>query len=483
MKRYRRLPVRIRLAVISAGLTFAILALFAVVIAVFGARQVRSEFDDELNATTADLQQKLVKQSLNGPLVINDPNAVDAATVGRGVIWIFLQGEAPIKTPKAPSLGAPEPGVHNYRDYRVVARPIPGVAPGRIAGHIQYAKPRDGVEHTVARIQLFLAIGVVAGTVLAFFAGLALARRAMSPIADLTNAARGIARTRNPAVSLPKPEADDEIADLATTLEEMLHALDEARADTEGALTRQREFVADASHELRTPLTSILANLEMLEEELDGERREMAESALRSSRRMRRLVADLLLLARADAGRATMTEMLDLGEVVGEAAAEAAPVAAGQSLSVQLPDGNGGGPLVNGVRDDLHRLVLNLVENALTHTPPGTAVQVRLTEENDWAVLTIADAGPGIPPELRERIFDRFVRGEAESAGGGSGLGLAIVRAVAERHGGSVEVADRDGGGAEFTVRLPLAPAGAAPPADQTSTTTGSTIGRRLSLS
>ena len=152
-------------------------------------------------------------------------------------------------------------------------------------------------------MKLFLGLGVLGGAALALLAGLATARRAMEPIAELTDAAREIERTRNPSLQIPRPEADDEVAELATTLESMLHALDEARTETEAALLRQREFVADASHELRTPLTSVLANLELLEETLDGEHREAAASALRSSRRMRRLVADLLLLARADAGR------------------------------------------------------------------------------------------------------------------------------------------------------------------------------------
>ena len=453
----RRLPVRIRLAVVSAGLTFAILALFAVVVGVFGEHQVRSEFDEELKATTADLQNKLIKPGLNGPLVIEDKQAVEAATGARGVIWIFLRGEPPVMTRGAPSLGAPNPGIHDYGEYRVVARSIPWIN-GRVEGHIQYAKPRDGVNHTVARIRLFLALGVVGGTFLAFFAGMTLARRAMRPIVNLTKAAGEIARTRNPAVSLPKPEVEDEVADLANTLEEMLHALDEARTETEAALARQREFVADASHELRTPLTSILANLELLETELeDGDGQDMASSALRSSRRMRRLVADLLLLARADAGRAGMSELLDLSEVVTDAAAEAAPVAAGHRVGIDLPEGNGGGPFVNGVRDDLHRLALNLIENALAHTPPETDVTVRVASHGGDAVLTVSDAGPGISPELRERIFNRFVRGDSEGAGGGSGLGLAIVRAVAMRHGGDVGVVESDGGGAEFVVRIPLA--------------------------
>jgi len=184
----------------------------------------------------------------------------------------------------------------------------------------------------------------------------------------------------------------------------------------------------------------------------------MASSALRSSRRMRRLVADLLLLARVDAGRGGLRENVDLARVVGEAAAEAAPVVAGHGLTIDLPNGDTRGPIVEGVSDDLHRLALNLIENALAHTPPGTDVRVRLSADGDVAVLEVDDAGPGIPPDMRERIFDRFVRGPGDSGGGGSGLGLAIVRAVTEQHEGSVEVAASEAGGARFVVRLPAVP-------------------------
>ena len=119
----------------------------------------------------------------------------------------------------------------------------------------------------------------------------------------------------------------------------MLHALDEARGETEAALLRQREFVADASHELRTPLTSVLANLELLEETLTGEHREAAASALRSSRRMRRLVADLLLLARADAGREPPRRVVDLSDVVAAAASELEPVAGDHEISIEAHQG------------------------------------------------------------------------------------------------------------------------------------------------
>ncbi len=218
-------------------------------------------------------------------------------------------------------------------------------------------------------------------------------------------------------------------------------------------LVRQREFVADASHELRTPLTSVLANLEFLAETLEGEQADAASSALRSSRRMRRLVQDLLLLARADAQRVAPHEPLDLGRVVVEAAAELEPVAEGHGISVDAPR-----VIVDGARDELHRLVLNLLENAVKHTPPGTSVRATVTERDGRAEIEVEDDGPGISPDLRDRVFERFVRGSGDR-GGSFGLGLAIVRAVAASHGGTVRLAQpEDGRGARFVVTLPAVP-------------------------
>jgi signal transduction histidine kinase len=232
----------------------------------------------------------------------------------------------------------------------------------------------------------------------------------------------------------------------------MLRELGAAREETEATLDRQRSFVADASHELRTPLTSILANLELLEAELAGEQREMAESALRSSKRMRRLVGDLLLLARADAGRQVPHSPVDLSAVAHEAAQEAGALSSDHPVSLDLP-----GPVaIEGVADDLHRLAGNLVENALIHTAPGTPVTVSVRREGDSAVLEVADRGPGVPAGMRERVFERFARGSGDTTRiAGSGLGLAIVKAVADAHGGKVELLDAAGGGARFVVTLP----------------------------
>jgi signal transduction histidine kinase len=293
---------------------------------------------------------------------------------------------------------------------------------------------------------------------LASLAGLTIASRAMQPIASLTATAREIASTRDTTRQMPQPQADDEVGELAQTLEQMLRSLDAARTEREGAMQKQREFVADASHEMRTPLTSVIANLELLQvslsQPLGSEEREIVDSALRSSRRMSRLVADLLLLARADAGRGSERSDCDLSEIVGDAATEIAPVAGDRSLEVS----NGAPVPIRGNRDELHRMVINLLDNAVRHTEDEGPIEVRATVDDGAARIQVADDGPGIPAEMREDVFERFVRGAGPAdtiTGGGTGLGLAIVRAVAESHGGRVSADASSLGGALISVSLP----------------------------
>jgi signal transduction histidine kinase len=203
---------------------------------------------------------------------------------------------------------------------------------------------------------------------------------------------------------------------------------------------------------------------------------------------MRRLVGDLLLLARADAKRDQPRRSTDLGDVLMEAAGELGPVADEHDLTIEADSA-----VVSGVRDDLHRMTLNLIENAIRHTPPGTHVRASSTTGENCAVMVVEDDGPGIPPELQQRIFERFVRG-GRDGGRGSGLGLAIVRAVAESHGGTVTLEQpASGRGTRFLIRMPLEvepahveesePSATTNGAAQTSTTTGSTIGRRRNRS
>jgi signal transduction histidine kinase len=380
-----------------------------------------------------------------------------ASPADHTVIRIFaLGGSAIAQEPqRAPSFGPPKAEARTIHDYRVLSRTaVVRLANGEPIGQVivQYARGVSDTEATVKRVELLLLLGVFVGTGLALLAGVMIARRAMAPIAELTSTAAEIARTRDPSRGVPQPRADDEVAELARTLEGMLHELDAARGEMESVLARQRRFVADASHELRTPLTSVLANLELLAESLQGDEGDAARSALRSSQRMRRLVADLLLLARTDVGRVVTREPCDLAEIVVEAAGELGPVSVEHEIVLDVHPAT-----VEAARDELHRLTINLLENALRHTPPGTKISVRTAADAGQAALIVEDDGPGVPPELAGTLFERFVRGSGDR-GGSFGLGLAIVRAVSESHGGTVVLeASKLGSGARFVVRLPLA--------------------------
>jgi two-component system, OmpR family, sensor kinase len=463
VSRFTRLPIRWRLALTSATLTFLILAAFALVVGAFTARQVHDHFDDDLRATIGDLLTRVRPRQV-GPTTQIPTNAIAPSAAGGAALRIVSADGSVVKAvPRGVQLGSPLVSLQDVGEYRVISRPIFIQQQQAPVGFLQYAKPRETTNATIARIRLFLGAGVIGGALLALLAGLAVARRAMEPVQLLTNAAKEIARTRDAAVTLPRPIAEDEVANLSRTLSEMLRELNAARTELESLLLRQREFVADASHELRTPLTSILANLELLDAELQGEEQEMVQSALRSSRRMRGLVSDLLLLARADARRERVREPVDLAGVIRAAAGEAAPLAAGHDLGVDVDDGL----IVEGWRDDLHRLVLNLIENALRHTPPGTDVRASAhAPDPDHVRIVVEDEGPGLPPEIRDRAFERFVRGGGDG-GRGSGLGLAIVSAVAEGHGGTVAYEERLNGGARFIVTLPTQPVAPTPPQPQ----------------
>jgi two-component system, OmpR family, sensor kinase len=493
---FDRLPIRTRLAVASALLTFAILFAFALVVGSLTVHRIRSDFNHEVAAATSDLagllQVEVTGNYAEGFGIRVDTDLNKLASSEHAVVRILFPSGRLLKS----TSGAPDLGLANEADvdgYRVHTQPVglDAAIGGTIV--VQYGRPLSEVHATIARVELLLVLGVLAGTGLALLAGAMIARRAMQPIARLTLTAAEIARTRDPSRSVPQPEADDEVAELARTLRGMLRELDDAHAETEATLARQRRFVADASHELRTPLTSVLANLELLAESLRGDEGEAARSALRSSRRMRRLVADLLLLARTDVGRVVHREPVDLAQVVLDAAAELGPLSAEHELVLDVHPA-----IVQADHDELLRVTLNLLENAMRHTPPRTSIWVSTGTDSHRgperavgmeragdpgravgmehaggpgraeAVLVVEDSGPGVPPELAPTLFERFVRGAGGApsrdgaVGGSFGLGLAIVRAVAESHGGTVtlERTDRDGttGGARFVVRLPLAP-------------------------
>ena len=454
---FERIPVRWRIAVTTAGLTLVILVCFALVLGQVVGDRIRSDFREELRGAARSLaaETRVSTDSVLGP-VVDSPNLRAFALPEDAVITVLDQDGRPLATTnRSIDLGSPRSGIHNVGELSVVTQPIS--APGSEPAYVQYARPYAGVHDTLARLWFFLGAGVIGGTLLALLAGLAVADRAMRPIKALTGLARRITSTRDPSKRIPVPATDDEVGELARTMDGMLEALDDARSESERSLERQREFVADASHELRTPLTSIQANLELLQAGGSGgeDDAHAIDSALSSTRRMSGLVSDLLLLARADAGRRVARTEIDLAQIAAGALEEVGPLADGRRLESQLE-----GPLLlEGNADELHRMIGNLLENAVRHTPEKTTVELTARRDGDAALLEVADDGPGIPAGMEDQVFDRFVRGGGPAdtvGGGGSGLGLAIVRAVAEAHDGSVSASRSTTGGARFSVRLPL---------------------------
>lgn len=460
-------PLRWRLTAVLAGTTCLILVGFALVVGRLASNRLHSDFDTDLKSSATRIAAR-VPRSVNFGYTL--PKALTEAPGAR--TCIVLSNGAPVLLSDRHCFGPVHRGFTRFGAYEVATVRIPGrlALPGGATAPIflQYARTTDSVDATVGRLWLFLIAGGVAGTILAALAGYALAGRTLRPISTLTAAARRIGATRDPSFRIPEPEAEDEVAELARTLDKMLRELDAARAETTQMVQAQRDFVADASHELRTPLTSILANLELLQARLesrahDHEEGEMVESALASSRRMRRLVSDLLLLARADAGRIATRRECDLAEIAAAAMAEVGAVADGHELRYEAD----GAVPVEGNPDELHRMVANLLENGLRHTPAGTEISLSVRRRDGEAVLEVTDDGPGVPEELGAQLFSRFVRGSGPadtSADAGAGLGLAIVKAVATAHGGGVEAGRSSTGGARFTVEIPLLRGGGAPP-------------------
>jgi two-component system OmpR family sensor kinase len=260
------------------------------------------------------------------------------------------------------------------------------------------------------------------------------------------------------AVASRSPESLEPIEGLAVPeeVQPLVAALNGLLARLGTALSQQRQFIADAAHELRTPLTALQLQLQLAERARDEPERERAHAMLREGiARAVHLVEQLLTLAREDPNAtARALESVDLGEVAQSVLRELEAGAAvkGLRLDGQVEPGI----VVSGSRAALHALVENLADNAIRYTPAGS-VALRLFRRGGEAVLEVEDTGPGIPADERERVFDRFYRGEA-AAEGGTGLGLAIVRRIANGHGGRVEMLEAPGGGLLARVVIPATP-------------------------
>lgn len=286
----------------------------------------------------------------------------------------------------------------------------------------------------------------------AFGIGWVLSGVTLRPIHRITQTARVIGDESDFSRRVDYSGPNDEIGQLAKTFNSMLARLQEAYQRVNHALSVQRDFVADVSHELRTPLTTVRGNLALLRRAPPLPAEEQADilgDLVEESDRLIRLVNDLLVLARADAGRQLAQEPLAIQPLIEEACRQARQLDPGREIICEVsPE-----LAALGDRDAVKQVLLILLDNALKHSHGPIHVSTR-REEAHVAVL-VCDQGPGISPDQLEHIFDRFYRGEAHPAVPGFGLGLAIAKALIEGQGGSISVESQVGRGSVVQVRLP----------------------------
>jgi heavy metal sensor kinase len=338
---------------------------------------------------------------------------------------------------------------------RVAVKRIAAASPSK-SFLIVISQPLDEVIDGLRTIRLILFVSIAGALILAGLGGWFLARRSLAPVVQMTERARRMG-AQNLEQRLPIANPNDELGLLAATFNELLGRLDES-------LSQQRRFMADASHELRTPLsvmqTATGVTLEQAHRS-ESEYRDALKVIDEQARRLTRIVADMFTLARADAARRAIdVNNFSLDELVWECARAAEIL--GTRNEVMIKVGSLSAGTFKGDEGLLRQMILNLLDNAIKHTPAGGEVQVSLESNESQHQVIVADSGAGIPPEAQAHIFERFYRvdksrsrAEASEFAGGAGLGLSIAKWIAESHGGRVELKSSDSTGSIFVASFP----------------------------
>jgi heavy metal sensor kinase len=457
----RRLPVRLRL-------TLAFALAMAVVLGAVGAflylrlgESLEEQLDESLQARAATLAALV--RARGGDLADEE---LSAAEEGFGQV-LSVDGTVLASAPQVGDLALVSPAeAERARAGPIIVQrgSVPGVDGGTARVLATTAEGRDGPvvlvvggsledrDDALAGLLAQLLVGGPVALVLASLAGYLLAAAALRPVEAMRRQAAEIS-SEEPGRRLPLPEARDEIRRLGETLNSMLGRL-------EAGLARERRFAADASHELRTPLALLQTELELaLRRPRSPEEHEQAlRSAAEEVDRLARLAEDLLVLARADAGRLPLRlAPIDPDDLLSSVARRFAGRAASGGRGIELacaPDAS-----LAGDRLRLEQALGNLVDNALRHGA-GT-VRLAAERSDGVVVLRVSDEGAGFAPDFLPRAFDRFARADEARGGGGAGLGLAIAEAIVRAHGGHAAAANVPGDGAVVSLSLP-APGGVA---------------------
>jgi signal transduction histidine kinase len=443
------ISLRARVAAAAAAAIVLAVVLLAVAVPALLQRQLTDELDRSLRGRAVEV----ARLASATPALLTDPGALEGRLTG-GALFVQVvdrSGRIVARSgglggrllPDGPALRAAL-GTRRAAAYgddklgpdpiRVYAAPLGELGGGAAAGGaVIVAGTTSAIDETLDRTRRLVLLCALAAAALAALTATLLTRRALRPLGRLSSGARKIERTGDASDRLPVPATRDEVGELARTLNAMLASLERARES-------EQRFVADASHELRTPLTALRGNAAYVA-------RHGAEPAVLAdieadAARLASLLDDLLALAREDAAAPAQGEPVDLGELVREIAA------ADENTEVVVERG-AEAAAVRAEPVALQRAVGNLVRNARTHGPAAGRITITIGLDGERARVTVADEGPGLSADEAAHAFERFWRGPGARSGG-SGLGLAIVRAIAERHGGTIS-AD----GPRFTLELP----------------------------
>jgi two-component system, OmpR family, sensor kinase len=476
------MSLRTRLAAWHTSVLALLLVSFATAAYAFVFYATRARTDASVGDAADELGRELIVERRNQATAAAAAEEVLSELQGRSTAFVVYDRAGRIVASRVPRPRQPAPAEETEPSFDAVAfgRTLRGhvvthrsfVSTARSEGRYRVAlvpvrlpdglfiaaaaQSIEGDAELLRAARVAMLVAIPATLVLAWAGGALLARRSLAPMVAMRENADRISVTSLDD-RLPIANPHDEVGQLAAVINELLARL-------ERSFAQQRQFMADASHELRTPVAIIQneASLAVSRGRAAAEYEDALLVVLTATRRLRRIVDDLFLLARADAGELPLRrDPVYLDEIVSSVAREVRSLAEARAVDVII------GPLPETplVGDELllHRLVLNLLDNAIKYSSTGARVAVRLDRRGNEYILEVEDTGPGVPAELQGRIFDRFVRADMarshadDALTSGAGLGLSIAQWVAEAHGGTLELARSDETGTLFVLRLPAA--------------------------
>ena len=462
------MSIRTRVTLYGIGIVALVLAAISALWILLIGGSVPENQDKEL-AARATAAVVAVQGATDAQLVARPPLAPTDLATSREIVLVVLTADGTVlsstgvvagRSPTVPAELLDRAGREGSAVSTVPVGPVSlrvHVRPWHRAdrdGFVVAAQASSRVQTDRAVVVIVLLVSAVGSLVAAAVGIWLVAGRALRPLRQLTAMADEVGRSGDLSRRLPQVQRRDDVGRLTASFNAMMERLQDAYRRMADALAAQQRFTADASHELRTPLTTVRSSAGFLRTHADADEPDRAAALTdidAEAARMSRLVDDLLTLARADGGQRLRMEPVDLGELAQQVCRQAGSQHPARRLHCA------GAPVrVLGDEDALRRLLWILVDNAVGHTAEDGNIWVAVTRHGTGAAVQVSDDGPGIAPQLLERIFDRFFRADDSRRHGGAGLGLSIARWIVWAHGGRITAYNNDRGGASFVAELPV---------------------------